>query len=147
MNEEESLCCGCPVKNSVLKMVCAKSFHKNKQAWNCPDNLILLYYWRVPLSTHLWSLYLYAFVFICNHLWEPFWISSYLWSSTRIYFLSLYENNQAYENHHLKQIFYHQNMTMIFCRFRMFPFYVFYLEFFSFYVWLFFCWTTCLWIH
>ena len=24
---------------------------KNKQAWNCLDNLILVYYWRVPLST------------------------------------------------------------------------------------------------
>ena len=29
-------------------------------------------------------------------------------------FLSLYENNQVYEYHHLKQIFYHQKQIMIF---------------------------------
>ena len=45
---------------------------KKKQAWNCLDNLISLYYWCLPLSTHLSSVYLYAFVFICNHLWESF---------------------------------------------------------------------------
>ena len=32
MNEEESLCRRCPVKNSALKMVRAKPFRKNKQA-------------------------------------------------------------------------------------------------------------------
>ena len=52
-----------------------KSFcKKNEQAWNCLDNLILLYYWHAPLSTHLLSLHLHAFVFICSHLWESFWI-------------------------------------------------------------------------
>ena len=45
---------------------------KNKQAWNCLVNLIILYYWHVPLSTYLSNLYLHAFVFICNHLWESF---------------------------------------------------------------------------
>ena len=58
-------------------------------------------------------------------MWEPFWIlfvSDHLWESI---FLSLYENKQAYQYHYLKQIFYHQNMIMIFCRFPMFPFYVF----------------------
>ena len=30
-----------------------------------------------------------------------------------------------HESHHLKQIFYHQNIIMIFCWFCMFPFYVF----------------------
>ena len=69
-----------------------------------------------PLFTH---------VCFCNQLWESFWISSHLWSSVWIYFLSLYENKQAHKFHHLKQIFYHQKQIMIFCWFCMFPFYVF----------------------
>ena len=49
--------------------------------------------------------------------------SSFL--SARIYFfsLSLYENKQAYQYHHLKRIFYHWKQIMILCRFRMFLFY------------------------
>ena len=54
-------------------------------------------------------------------------------------FSSLYENKQAYQPHHLKQIFYHQNMIMIFCWFRMFQIYVFNFELFSFCVWVLFC--------
>ena len=68
----------------------------------------------------------------------------YLWSSVRTFFicenlflfviicvnLCLYENKQAYECHHLKQIFYHQNTIMIFCWIRYFV--VFYFELFSF---------------
>ena len=46
------------------------SSKKNKQAWNCLDNLIILYYLRVPLSTHLPRIHLYALIFICDHLWE-----------------------------------------------------------------------------
>ena len=53
--------------------------NKNKLALNCPDSLNLLCHWRVALSTHLSSLYLHRFVLLCNHLWESFWISSYLW--------------------------------------------------------------------
>ena len=56
-------------------------------------------------------------------------------------FLSLYENKQMEEYHHLEHIFYHQNTIMIFCWFCMFPCYVFWLEFFSFFVWLFFLFT------
>ena len=84
-------------------------------------------------------MHLFLFLIICENfffLWEFFWISSYLWSSVRIYFLSLYENKQEYEYHHLKQISCHnndKNRIMIFCWFLMFPFYVFCLEF-SFYV-------------
>ena len=37
----------------------------------------------------------------------------------------LYENKLKYEFHHLTQIFYHQNMIMIFCQFHRFLFYVF----------------------
>ena len=61
--------------------VCEESFCKknNKQAWNCPDTLNSLYYWRVPLSTHLWRIYFYTLIFICNlcenlfFSWESFW--------------------------------------------------------------------------
>ena len=86
-------------------------------------------YWEF-IYTHL-----FLFVITCESLfflWEYFWIFSDLWSSVRIDFLSLYENKQTYESHHLKQIFYHQNAIMIFCWFRMFLFYIFCLEFFSF---------------
>ena len=43
---------------------------KNKQAWNCLDNLNILYYWGVPLSSHLLRIYLHALIFICDHLRE-----------------------------------------------------------------------------
>ena len=41
----------------------------NTQAWNCLDNLISLYYWRVLLLTCLSRIYLYTLIFICDHLW------------------------------------------------------------------------------
>ena len=41
---------------------------KKKQVWNCLDTLNSLYYWRVPLSTHLLSLYLQALFFISENL-------------------------------------------------------------------------------
>ena len=60
----------------------------------------LLYYWRVPPSTCLWKVictHLFLFmIIICGglfFLWESFLfmrISSYLWSSVRIF--SVYEN-------------------------------------------------------
>ena len=77
------------------------------------------------LSTHLSRSYLYALVFICDHLWESFlFIRIFLVCD----FLSLYENKLVYESHHLKQIFYHQNRIMISCWFRIFQVYVFYLN-------------------
>ena len=45
---------------------------------------------------------------------------------------------ELYKHHHLKQIFYHQNIIMIFCWFHMFQFHVFSFKFFSFCAWLFF---------
>ena len=42
---------------------------------------------------------LFLFMIICENL----------------FFFSLYQNNQAYEYHHLKQIFYHQKTIMMFC--------------------------------
>ena len=84
-----------------------KPFHtqKNKQARNCPDNLIILYYWCVPLLTHLLRIYLYMLIFICDYLWESFlFMKIFLICG----FLSLYENKHAYEYQYLKQIFCHQ---------------------------------------
>ena len=59
------LCCFCLLVFVLLValalicvFVCAKSFRKkNRPAWNCLDSLILLYYWRVLLSTRLSSPY------------------------------------------------------------------------------------------
>ena len=84
----------------------------------------------VPITSFYYTTDVYPYQpayreFICTHLFLFVIICD---------FLSLYENKQAYEYHHLKQIFYHQNMILIFSRFRMFPFYVFCLKFFSFYV-------------
>ena len=71
-------------------------FRKKKLAWNCLDNLILLCYVRVPLSTHLSSF------FICDHLRESFFMRTLFhpwecllfyensFSSLRIFF---YENS------------------------------------------------------
>ena len=42
-------------------------FVKKKHTSNGLDNLILLFYWGVPLSTHLSRIYLYALIFICDH--------------------------------------------------------------------------------
>ena len=56
----------------LVQCFCAReifSSKKNKQAWNCHDNLILLYSLRVPLSTHLSRIYLYSLI-ICDHQWE-----------------------------------------------------------------------------
>ena len=85
------------------------SFFLSKSIFNCVHLFI-----SVRTYDHLQKYFL-----MCSHLWESI-------------FLSPYENKQAYEYHHLKQNFYHQNTIMIFCWFRIFQFYVFYFEFFSF---------------
>ena len=89
----------------------------------------------------------FLFVTICENLlflWESFWIF-FICVNLLFYdrlcesiFVTPYENKQAYESDHLKQIFYHQNTIMIFCWLPKFPFYVFYFEFFSFCVWVLF---------
>ena len=82
-------------------------------------------------SESFWTLLicenLFLFMMICENFLAHFFA-----------FYSLYENKQAYKYHHLKQIFYHINMIMIFCWLRMSQFYVSYFEFFSFWVWLLF---------
>ena len=70
---------------------------------------------------------LFLFMIVCKNLLEHI-----------LAFYNLCENRQAYEHHHLRCIFHHQNMIIIFCWLYMFEFYVFYFEFFSFCVWLLF---------
>ena len=90
----------------------------------------------VWIFDYLWESLLFERTFLNpSHLWESLLIYDHLWESI---FLSLYENKQVYEYHHLKQIFYHQNTIVISCWFLMFQFYDFYFEFFSFCVWLLF---------
>ena len=116
---------------------------KNKQVWNCLDNPIYyttdVYpyqptYWEC-ISTPsflfeiIWESLLFMRIFLNPYLWESLLIYDHLWESV---FLSLYENKQAYEYHHLKQNFYHQNTIMIFCWFHMFQGYVFILNSFHF---------------
>ena len=105
----------------------------------------------VPLWEFFWILCfcenLFLFMIICENLfllWESFWIFLIYDPLCETIFLSPYENKHTYESHHLKHLFYHQNMLMVFCQFRMFQVYVFCFEFFSFCVSLFFCWTKCL---
>ena len=126
------------------------SLKKNKEI-NWLEIVLIASYTLLMTSTPINPPIENLFVHIYFHLWSSVRMSfenlSHLWFDFIWSFLSLYENRQAYEYHCLKQIFYHQNTIMIFCWFDMFPFYVFCLEFFSFYVWLFSCWTKCLWIH
>ena len=92
--------------------------------------------------------HVFLFVIIWENLfflWESFWILLicenlflFMIICVNLLFLSVYEHKSAYECHHSKQIFYHQNMVMIFCWFCMFPFYVFCFEFCSFCVWVLF---------
>ena len=89
--------------------------------------ITLLYYWRVPLSTHLSRIYLYRLIFICDHLWESILftrISSYdhLCEST---FLSVYENKLVYEYHHFKKNLLSSKRDNNICWVCMFQFYVF----------------------
>ena len=57
---------------------------------------------------------LYILILICQNLLKIF-LASY----------SLCENKQVYKHHHLKQIFYNQNMIIMFCWICMFQFYFF----------------------
>ena len=111
--------------------------------WTCTKFFQPYFYALIFIYDHLWEsfpfmrifLNLFLFMIICKNLfllWESFWISSYLWSPVKnfsfyenlfesllvndhLWELSLYENKRACESDHLKQIFYHQNMIMIFC--------------------------------
>ena len=63
--------------------------------------------YQASIYTHL-----FLFVTICENLFESLFIYDHLFESI---FLSLYENKQEYEFHHLKQMLYHQKQMMIFC--------------------------------
>ena len=52
-----------------LRFCALKIFsEKSMQAWNCPDNLILLYYWSAPSLTYLWRIYFHVLIFIWENL-------------------------------------------------------------------------------
>ena len=101
------------------------------------------------IHDHLWESFIFCknlllVMIVCENLFffvRIFLNPSYLWESLHINdrllefcspffpFYSFYETKQAYEYHHLKQIFYHKNM---FCLLHMFQIYIFYFEFFWF---------------
>ena len=89
--------------------------------------------------------HLCALIFVCENLFLFMIIFENLFLfmiiCENLFSLSLYEKKQVYEHHHLKQIFCHQNMIMIFWWFHTFQFYVFCFEFFSFCALLFVCLT------
>ena len=127
------------------------SWKKNKQAWNCPGNLI--YY-----TTEVHPYQPGYQEFICMHLF-------YLWSSARITFFVRMFLNRSYLweyllfYNHLSvriHVFIKKSASVwipsfktnllsskhdndIFCWFHSFQVWVFYFEFFSFCVWLFSC--------
>ena len=80
------------------------------------ENLFFLWVSLFFLRIFLNPSYLWESLLIYDHLWESIWfmiicenLLEYLFA-----FYSVYKNKQMYEYHHLKQIFYRQNMTMIF---------------------------------
>ena len=118
----------------------------------CGSFLIFSYLWS-SLRIFWISSYLWSHVQISPFLWELIFIHENLFFSWELFFLficgnlCLYDNKQAYEFHHLKQISCYQNMIMIFCLFDMLLFCAFCFEFFSFYLWVFSRWTKSLLIH
>ena len=91
--------------NEVIRTI--SIFFKKRKINNFPPfrsfwSFHLLYHWCVPPLTTLWIIYLYALIFLCDHLWESFLFyenifkSFFLCSSVRIYFLTPYENKQVY---------------------------------------------------
>ena len=93
--------------------------------------------------------YLWESLLIFDHLWESllfcenlFWILLICENLllfmvicenilAQILLFTIFLNKQGYEYHHLKHILYYQNTIIIFRWFRMLQFYVFYFEFFS----------------
>ena len=59
-----------------------KDKKEKKSTWNCPDNL--LYYWCISLSTSVWRISLYAFIFICDCLWESLLFVRIFWNLYRL---------------------------------------------------------------
>ena len=145
-----------------------------KNIWVCPASLIYYNTDLYPYSTPYLRIYFlpnlapfflpHLLIFICVPLLLSVKISSYLWSSVRIFsyswliicenlswnllaFYNLFQNKQAWECHHLRRMFYHQNMIMIICLLHMYQFCIICFEFFSFCVWLVFYWIKCLCIY
>ena len=80
--------------------------------------LITLFYYTTDVypyqPTYEASIYMHLFllVTICDNFFEFF---LFVTICENLLFLSLYENKQAYEHHHLKQIFCHKKQIIIFC--------------------------------
>ena len=85
--------------------------------------------------------YSYEPIFISQNLFLPVCTYSHLSESFKTFSCFLqcsWKSSRVYEYHRLKQIFYHQKMIATFNWLPIFQFYVFYFEFFSFCVLLFF---------
>ena len=131
-----------PLNSPMKDYFSPNSFYLYAIIFNCvnllPPTRISSFVRTFFIYAHFWESLLY-----CNNLFLSLRTCSYLWSSVRIFwsnflFYSLYENKQVYEYHHLKKIFDHQNMVMIFCWLRIFQIHVFCFEFFLFCFWLIF---------
>ena len=132
-----------PMKNYFL----SSCFYLHASIFNCVN--LLWSYFRISsfyenvvfLQESFWNLLicenLFLYMIICENLFL-FMITCENLLEYLFAFYSLFENKQVYECHHLKQIFYHQNLIVIFRWLRMFQFYVFLLWSLLFSVWLLF---------
>ena len=132
------------MKVACLHFVRVKSFCK-KRSEIIPNDLIYittLLSQSFPIITiffHYHNLFplsqSFSIITIIFYYHNNFLLSQYLSMITILFdYHYLYENKLKYEFHHLTHIFYHRNMIMIFCQFHKFLIYVFYFEFFSFFV-------------
>ena len=119
------------MKVACLHFVRVKSFCKKGLKLSLMTSFVLLlYYHNLFLSSQSFSII--TIIFYYDNLFP---LSQYLSMITILFdYHYLYENKLKYEFHHLTHIFYRQNMTKIFCQFHKFLIYVFYFEFFSFFV-------------
>ena len=116
----------------ISVFVRSKCFCKKKMGWL---EIVLIASFTILLAcTPINLLIECLFVRTYLYLWSSVRISSFYENLSYLYFLSHYENKLVYDSHHLNQVFYHQNLIMIFCWFRMFQVYVCCLKFFSFFV-------------
>ena len=99
--------------NSLLNLICENLFFLSELFFILEH---LFFFMRNSFLFESMSYFSWKLFFIRKHL--------FFFMKTFFYFC-LYENKQTYKSHHLKQILFHQNMIMIFCRFCMFQTYDF----------------------
>ena len=98
--------------------LCARNLFVRKKINRLEIELIISFYYTTDVypyqPTHGASIYMHLFllVTICDNFFEFF---LFVIVCENLPFLSLYENKQAYEHHHLKQIFCHKKQIMKFC--------------------------------